>query len=69
MRSKFGLDTEKIDDKAPLFTSGTLDSFSMVDLVMHLEQEGGFRMSPGEVNLDNLDSISRILEFVQSKLA
>ncbi len=66
--SNLGVDTSQISDETPLFTNGNLDSFSMVDLVMMLETEGGFRMTPGEVTLDNLDSISQILGFLQTKL-
>ena len=67
MQNELGLDPEDTNDDAPLFTSGTLDSFSMIDLVMFLEKRGGFRLTPGEVNLDNLDSMDRILAFYQSK--
>ncbi len=66
--SNLGVDTSQISDETPLFTNGNLDSFSMVDLVMMLETEGGFRMTPGEVTLDNLDSISQILGYLQTKL-
>ncbi len=66
--SNLGVDTSQISDETPLFTNGNLDSFSTVDLVMMLETEGGFRMTPGEVTLDNLDSISQILGYLQTKL-
>jgi acyl carrier protein len=57
------VDTSALEDATPLFSSSLLDSFSMVDLVVFLEKEGGFRMRPAEVNLDNLDSVARILAF------
>ena len=66
LNTKMGLDTSQIDDQTPLFSSALLDSFSMVDLIMFLEQEANFKIEPWEVNLDNLDSVSRILQFVAS---
>jgi acyl carrier protein len=36
----------------------------MVELVLFIEETCGIRMKPSEVNLDNLDSIERILAFV-----
>ncbi|MCG3181129.1 MAG: hypothetical protein BIFFINMI_03503 [Phycisphaerae bacterium] len=55
------------DDDAPLISSGVIDSFALVDLVAFLERSGGFRIRPGEVRLDNLDSVARILAFCRSK--
>ena len=59
-----GLDTASLADETPLFSSNLLDSFSMVDLIMFIEKESGVRLDPTDVSLDNLDSIDRILRFV-----
>jgi acyl carrier protein len=64
LSNKFRLDTKKIAPDTSLFTSGLIDSFSMVELVLFIEESCGIRMKPSEVNLDNLDSIERILAFV-----
>jgi len=61
-----GLDTHEIDDETRLFSSGLLDSFSMVDLIFFIEVNAKIRVKPTEVNLDNLDSIQRILNFTQT---
>lgn len=63
---QMGLDTSDIEDDTLLFSSSILDSFSLVDLMMFIEQEGGIKIEPMEVNLENLDSIERILRFVDS---
>ncbi len=65
--AEFGVGESQLQLAVPLFTDGLLDSFAMVDLVIHLEKQGGFRMSPGEVTLDNLDSLQKILDFVATK--
>lgn len=67
MQSRLGVDVTDIAADTPLFSAGHLDSFSMVDLVLFLEQELDAPLSPGEVNLDNLDTIQRILRFVDGK--
>ncbi len=67
MQSRLGLDPTDIAADTPLFSSGHLDSFSMVDLVLFLEQGLDSPLTPGEVNLDNLDTIQRILNFVDGK--
>lgn len=61
---KYGLKAGSFDRTTMLFSSNLLDSFSMVDLIMFLEKETGVRLSPADVNLDNLDSIDRILDFL-----
>ena len=61
--SRMGVDTAGLDDETPLFSGGILDSFSMVDLILFIESATGQRMSPTEVNLDNLDSVARILRY------
>jgi len=64
---RMGLDTDSLVDETPLFSSNLLDSFSMVDLIMFIEKESGVRLDPTDVSLDNLDSIERILRFVDAR--
>ena len=66
---RMGLDTSTLADDTPLFSSNLLDSFSMVDLIMFIEKESGVRLNPTDVSLDNLDSIGRILKFVDVRRA
>lgn len=40
-----------------------LDSFMMVELIVFLEAAAGRRMKPTDIQLDNLDTIQRILGF------
>ena len=49
--------------------AGLVDSFAMVDLVGFIETRCCAKMKPSDVNLDNLDSIGRILNYVQSNFA
>ena len=67
LSDELGVDIEDINDDTLLFTDGYLDSFSVVDLVTYLESSANISISPSEVNLDNLDSVGRIITFVDVK--
>jgi acyl carrier protein len=69
LHEKQGLEPEDFEDDTPLFSSGLLDSFSMVDLIMFIENTAGLRVHPADVTLDNFDSIDRILAFVGARCA
>ncbi len=64
-----GIDTADLTSDSLLFSTGVIDSFALVSLMTYLEAEGGFRLSPTDVNLDNLDSIDRIVAFCRHKAA
>lgn len=64
VEEKLGVDTAEVDESTPLFSSGMIDSASMVDLIVFVESEGDVKFSPDDITLDNLDSIGRILHFV-----
>jgi acyl carrier protein len=66
MTDNLGLDAAGVDDQTPLFTSSLLDSFSMIELIEFIESSAGIRISPTDVNLDNLDSLDRIMKYVAS---
>ncbi len=59
------VDLTAVDDATPLFSSGLIDSFALVELLAYLDERCGFKVKPGDVDLDNLDSIGRILAFVE----
>ena len=69
MRDRLGVDTSGVEDATPLFSSSLLDSFSIVELMMFIESEACIRMDAWDVTLDNLDSIERILAYVETKRA
>src|SRR5207249_3720632 len=63
-----GVDVSGIEDATPLFSSSLLDSFSMVGLIMFIEQQAGIRMDVLDITMENLDSIASILKLVECKL-
>ena len=69
LREDSGVETADLTPETLLFSTGLVDSFAMVDLVGFIETRCGAKMKPSDVNLDNLDSIGRILNYVQSNFA
>ena len=60
-----GVDVQDVDADTPLFSSQLVDSFALVNLMMFLEREAGSRIAPADVNLDNMDTIGRMLAYVE----
>ena len=69
LKTQFAIDLQDVNENTGLFSEGLLDSFSIVDLVMYLENTSGIKLQPTDVNLDNLDSVAKILNFVSRERA
>ena len=65
IRTHLGVDTSTLTDDTPLFSSGLIDSFSLVSMMSFVETEGSFRIHPADVSLDNLDSVGKILRYAE----
>ena len=63
-----GEDPSALTESTPLVSSGVLDSISTARLVSHLENQFGIRLKASEVNAAHLNTLSLIVETVQSKL-
>ena len=69
LKDSLDVDMDNLADDAPLFSSGEIDSFSLVSLIEHIEKECGFRVKPTEVSLDNMDSVDRLMAYIDRKCA
>lgn len=65
LKTDLGIEDE-IDPDTELFSSGLLDSVSMVGLITYLEERTGAVIQPGDVTLDNFDTAGRIEAYVES---
>jgi acyl carrier protein len=65
--NNLGIDASELEEDTPLFSSGLIDSKSMVDLIVYIEGEGGVSFEADDITLDHLDTIGRILRFVDSR--
>jgi len=64
---ELGLDEDEFDEDTLLFSDGVLDSFSMMSIIAFMEKQAGIRVGATEVTLQNLDSVSRMMAYTQSK--
>jgi len=58
------IDTSSLEADSPLFSSGVIDSFSLVNLLASIESRCGFRIPATDVTLDNFDTVGRISAYV-----
>jgi acyl carrier protein len=59
-----GLHLDIPSPETDLFETGVLDSLGFVELMLHLEQEFGVKLTLEEVELDNFRSVERIAAFL-----
>ncbi len=65
LRDELGVETNDVEVATPLFSSGVIDSFALVQLITYLEEHCNVRFDAADVSLENLDSIERILALVE----
>ena len=68
LTEEFGLDPAETHGDTPLFSAGRLDSFHLVDLMTQLETRTGTRIKPGELTLENFDTVDRLVAFLSRKI-
>ena len=64
-QDELGLDTDDIAPDTLLFTDSIVDSFALVSILMFLEGQAKIEINPRDVNLDNFDSIERMIAYVE----
>jgi acyl carrier protein len=63
----FGEDATTLNPNASLLESGILDSTAVVELVCFLEESFAIQVADEELLPENLDTISRIVQYVGRK--
>lgn len=62
------IDAEEIDSSKSLLEEGILDSMSVIDVVLKIEEKFGFEFKNEEMLLENFNSIDMILKCVEGYL-
>lgn len=57
----------KVTLDEPLISSGLIDSFSLVDLSIFIEDEYGVRIDDTELNADTFDSLAELAALVKAR--
>lgn len=55
-----------LEDAEALISSGLIDSFSLVDLALWVEDRTGFRIQDSQLNAGSFDSLDELLAFIDS---
>jgi len=56
-----------IKSDEPLISSGLIDSFSLVDLALIVEDEFGIRIDDSELNADTFDTLDALVKLIESR--
>jgi acyl carrier protein len=56
-----------IEAEASLITSGLIDSFSLVDLALYVEDTYGVRIEDTELNASTFDTLDQLAALVESR--
>lgn len=67
--SHFSIAEEDLGGDTPLLSQGLIDSFGLVELLAFLEKKEGIRIGAMETTLENLDTINRIIVFLDTRSA
>lgn len=51
----------------PLISSGLIDSFSLVDLALFVEDTFGVRIADAELNASTFDTLKQLADLIQSR--
>ena len=54
-----------IDINTPLISSGLIDSFHVVELLIIIEKEYGVKIDQADIGTDNFDTINQIHEYLK----
>ena len=65
--SDLKLDRDGLDADTVLFSSNLLDSFALMDVIAFLEKTAEVRVRAGDVSLSNLDTVARMVRFVEGR--
>jgi acyl carrier protein len=57
----------KIAADEPLLSSGLIDSFSLMDLALHVEDTYGVRIEDTELNADTFDNLNQLSTLIASR--
>lgn len=63
-----GQDSEALSNEMSFLERGIIDSTGVLELVSFIEESYGIRICDEELIPDNLDSVSRVTRFIESKL-
>jgi acyl carrier protein len=64
LREELAVDDRDLTETTPLFSSGRIDSYSLVMMIAFIESQCGLQFNPEDVVLENLDTVERVVSFI-----
>lgn len=61
---ELAVENDQIGPDTLLFSTGLVDSFSLVSFLTYIENEAGVQIPPSDINLTNFDNINSILNYL-----
>ena len=61
--------SRKIAADEPLISSGLIDSFSLMDLALFVEDTFGVRIEDTELNVNTFDNLTQLTSLIESRKA
>lgn len=58
-----------ISPDEPLLSSGLIDSFSLMDVALFVEDNFGVRIEDTELNADTFDNLTQLASLIESRLS
>ena len=58
----------QIQSDEPLISGGLVDSFSLVDLALFIEETFGVRIDDTELNVDTFDTLQQLAALVKNRM-
>lgn len=58
-----------ISENEPLISSGLIDSFSLMDLALFVEDTFGVRIEDTELNADTFDNLTQLTALIESRIS
>ncbi len=69
VRSILKQPNRQLEPSAPLLSSGLVDSFSLVDLALFVEDTFGVHIHDTELNAQTFDSLEQLVALIESRRA
>ncbi|MGH1486936.1 MAG: acyl carrier protein [Cellvibrionaceae bacterium] len=61
-----GIDLNKVSNDDPLFSSGVIDSFALIELLAFLENDLGVEIDIADIDIDQLDTIDGLAKMADA---
>lgn len=64
--SELGVDMGAVEQDTPLFSEGIIDSFTLISVVMFIEETYALKVGRLDINLANFDSLSKMARYIEA---